>query len=225
VPERLRRVDARAKVPAAGPDAKGGAAAAGDGYAAGPGNAAGGNRPGGEGGLPSGSDADGTGDGLAFGPHMEGVDPVSKYSPSSGPFASDDYVSDVDKEGDSNLLNTVPFKFAGFFERVKERVKEQWDPNRVYQLRDPTGQLYGHKDRLTVLHITLDSGGNVLETNLETKSGLKFLDDEAVRAFWAAGPFVNPPRGLLDADGKIKFDFGFALLVASSRFQFFWRFE
>lgn len=152
----------------------------------------------------------------------DGLDPVRKYSPSAAPFASDDFIPNVDKEGETNLLNTAPYRYAGFFERVKGRVRMHWDPNTPYMRRDPSGQTYGHKDRLTVLRIVLDEDGNVLDTTIKTASGLKFLDDEAVRAFYAAGPFVNPPKGLIK-EGRIRFEFGFAFLVASSRHQFFWR--
>lgn len=167
-----------------------------------------------------------TPDGLALmQPRLEGLDPSAKYSPSRSPFASDDYLAGVDEEGDENLLNSVPYRYAGFFERVKEAVRVHWDPNRPYRLRDPSGEVYGHKDRLTVLRVTLDSRGKLLETSVSMKSGLRFLDDEAVRAMVAASPFLNPPEGLVDADGKIRFEFGFAFLVASSRKSFFWRFQ
>ena len=174
--------------------------------------------------LPGGSPA--ASDGIAFlNTPFEGLDPAAKYSPSAAPFASDDYLPHVKDEGDTNVLNTVPYRYVGFFERVKNRVRIHWDPNRPYRLRDPSGELYGHKDRLTVLRVVLDANGNVLDTHIATKSGLKFLDEEAVRAFWAAGPFLNPPKGLVKEDGKIRFDFGFAFLVASSRHKFFWRWQ
>lgn len=165
-------------------------------------------------------------DGFALmAPELAGRDPVSKYQPSSAPFASDDYVPDVDKTGETNMLNTVPYRYAGFFERVKRGVRRHWDPNRIYRLRDPSGELFGHKDRYTVLTVVLDNRGYILDTTITSPSGLKFLDNEALRAFGAAGPFLNPPSGLASDDGKIRFDFGFAFLLASSRQQFFWRWQ
>ncbi len=158
-------------------------------------------------------------------PELAGHDPVSKYQPSAAPFASDDFVPDVEKTGETNLLNTVPYRYAGFFERIKRGVRRHWDPNRVYRLRDPSGELYGHKDRYTVLSVVLDDRGYILDTTITSPSGLKFLDNEALRAFGAAGPFLNPPNGLASDDGKIRFDFGFAFLIASSRQQFFWRWQ
>ena len=177
-------------------------------------------------GQPSGPDGlpEGPPDGLALRPALEGVDPARKYSPSAAPFASDDYIGDVNEEGDTNLLNTIPYRYVGFFERVKRNVRHHWDPNRVYRLRDPSGDIYGHRDRFTMLSVVLDSRGYVLDTSIVGESGLQFLDDEAVRSFWAAGPFLNPPKALVGTDGKIRFDFTFGFLVASSRRTFNWSF-
>ena len=165
-------------------------------------------------------------DGLAMmPPNLAGVDPFDKYSPSVAPFASDDYIRGVEDEGETNLLNTMPFRYAGFFERVKRAVRQHWDPNRVWRLRDPSGELYGHRDRFTALNIVLDSDGHIVDASITGQSGLKFLDDEAVRSFWAAGPFINPPSGLVKDDGRIRFTFTFGFLLASSRRSFDWRLQ
>ena len=160
-----------------------------------------------------------------FEQRLDGIDPLEKYMPSMAPYASDDYISDVDKEGETNALNTVPFRYMGFFERVKNRVRPYWDPNSAYRLHDPTGEMYGHKDRLTIVNVVLDSRGYVLDTTYKDRCGLKFLDEEARDALLSAGPFLNPPEDLVGQDGKIRFEFGFAFLVASSRHRFFWRLQ
>jgi len=108
---------------------------------------------------------------------------------------------------------------------VKRGVRQQWDPNKVWRLRDPTGELYGHRDRFTSIDIVLDSSGRIVGATVVGESGLKFLDDEARRAFWAAGPFLNPPSGLIKDDGKIRFTFTFGFLLASSRRTFDWRLQ
>jgi TonB family protein len=41
------------------------------------------------------------------------------------------------------------------------------------------------------------------------KSGVSFLDDEAINAFRLAQPFPNPPQGLVDENQLITFHFGF----------------
>jgi DNA ligase (NAD+) len=49
--------------------------------------------------------------------------------------------------------------------------------------------------------------------------------DEAKRAMWAASPFTNPPEGLVAADGRIRFEFGFVFLLSSAKHRLFWRLE
>jgi len=85
------------------------------------------------------------------------------------------------------------------------------------------GDIYPRRDRSTLLSVVLDSKGKVLEARVVQASGLKFLDDEAVRAMWAASPYTNPPRGLLGEDGRVRFQFGFVLMT-SMRDDLFWRF-
>jgi TonB family protein len=125
------------------------------------------------------------------------------------PGAFPDHLKDVE-EGDETLLNTKEFKFASFFNRVKRSVAQHWNPGREYERRDPKGNVYGFKSRLTVLLIVLTPEGAVKRIVLDQPSGLGFLDDEAIRAFRAGAPFPNPPRRLVDArTNEISFRFGF----------------
>lgn len=120
-----------------------------------------------------------------------------------------DYIENV-PEGEKTLLNTKRWRFASFFNRVKRAVAQQWHPGRVYRRHDPTGNIYGFRKRLTVLKVTLDKKGAIKNIVLKKPCGLGFLDDEAVRAFKAAGPFPNPPSRLVDPKtGLITFSFGF----------------
>ena len=45
-----------------------------------------------------------------------------------------------------------------------------------------------------------------------TPCGVTALDEEAVRAFRSAGPFPNPPEGLIQKDNLITFVFGFTVV-------------
>jgi len=126
-------------------------------------------------------------------------------------FVSDDALLDVNEVGERTNLNARQFRYWDFFQRVRQRVKEQWRPNEAYQRRDPTWSIYQRQNRLTVLQVVLDRDGNVVTARQVRKSGLGFLDDEALRAFTSAGPFANPPAGLADESGRIVFNFGFYL--------------
>jgi TonB family protein len=122
--------------------------------------------------------------------------------------APNDHLKDVE-EGDGTYLNTREWKYASFFNRVKQSVGTQWNPNASLVRRDPTGNIYSGRDRYTLLNITLDESGRVADISVEKSSGLDFLDLEAIESFKRAQPFPNPPSGLLEDDSKVRFKFGF----------------
>lgn len=131
-----------------------------------------------------------------------------------------DYLPDVDDEGDTNILNTRKFRYADFFNRVRDKIAEEWAPNEVWRSHDPTGQKYGVKDRYTVLRVTLDREGAVKNVRVMRESGLPFLDQEASRAFLAASPFPNPPKGMQNAEGEVEVPFGFMFEISNRQFRF-----
>ncbi len=122
--------------------------------------------------------------------------------------APNDHLKDTE-EGDGTYLNTREFKYASFFNRVKQSVGTHWNPNATLMRRDPTGSTYSGRDRHTLLSVTLDERGRVANISIEKSCGLDFLDLEAVESFKRAQPFPNPPAGLLEDDSKVRFKFGF----------------
>jgi TonB family protein len=122
--------------------------------------------------------------------------------------APNDHLRDVE-QGEGTLLNTREWKFAPFFNRVKQSVGMHWNPNTQLRRRDPTGTIYSGKDRYTLVNVTLDQKGVLEDIRIEKSSGLDFLDLEAVASFQRAQPFPNPPAGLLEDDSKVRFSFGF----------------
>lgn len=121
------------------------------------------------------------------------------------------------ESGDFTALNSKKWKYAPFFNRMKRQVAQNWHPDRVYLRRDPTGKIYGRKDRVTVLQVSLNPNGSLSKVIIEKQSGVDFLDDEAVRAFQMAQPFPNPPSGLVDQDNLITFSFGFHFQIGGSQ--------
>ncbi|HSP80116.1 MAG TPA: TonB family protein [Myxococcaceae bacterium] len=122
--------------------------------------------------------------------------------------APNDHLSDAE-EGEGTFLNTREWKYASFFNRVKQSVGTHWDPNTVLIRRDPTGNIYSGRDRHTVVEVTLDERGHVADITLVKSCGLDFLDLEAIQSFKRAQPFPNPPSGLLEEDSRVRFKFGF----------------
>lgn len=120
-----------------------------------------------------------------------------------------DALKDVD-EGEETALDSKKWKFASFFNRVKKQVQDHWHPDEVYRRRDPTGAIYGHTNRLTVVRVQLKPDGHLANVAIDLPCELEFLDDEAIQAFREAEPFPNPPRALIDGNnGLINFQFGF----------------
>jgi len=120
------------------------------------------------------------------------------------------------EQGEYTALNTRKWKYATFFNRVKRQVAQNWHPEQAYRLRDPNGNIYGTKDRLTVLTVSLQADGTLHKVIISNPSGVDFLDDEAIKAFELAEPFPNPPGGLVDGDSRmITFRFGFSFEINS----------
>ncbi len=138
------------------------------------------------------------------------------------PDGTSDHLPNIE-EGDKTVLNANAYRFADYFLQMKRAVERQWRPGEIYLRRDPTGEVYGVKDRYTVLRVTLDAKGRVVELLTSRQSGLDFMDAEAKRAMRDAGPYPNPPDGLADGDGMIRFEFGFFFEVSNGRGRFNWR--
>ncbi|MFU8804957.1 MAG: energy transducer TonB family protein [Bradymonadaceae bacterium] len=125
---------------------------------------------------------------------------------------------DVD-EGEENLLNRRHTKYWSFFDRLVEQIRPHWRPRELMMHHDPHGNVYGVSDRITVLFITLSSDGSLYQLRVLRSCGVDILDEEALRAVRRAAPFPNPPKGLQDSDGMIRFSFGFHLEVRHGQFR------
>ncbi len=126
---------------------------------------------------------------------------------------SADYLHDID-EADATGLNTKKWKFAAFFNRMKRLVQGEWHPDQLLSRHDPSGRIYGSKDRVSVLRVALKLDGRVQDVSIKQSSGVEFLDEEAMSAFRRAQPFENAPQPLADADGVIRFNFAFIVQLS-----------
>ncbi len=114
--------------------------------------------------------------------------------------------------GDETLVNSKRWKYASFFNRVRDQIAQHWDPVSVRRARDPDGTRWGSRTRTTRLLISLNPDGSLKRVSVERSCGIQELDTEAIRAVRSAHPFNNPPRQLIDPKtGLIEFTFGFIL--------------
>lgn len=124
--------------------------------------------------------------------------------------ANNDFIEDVEL-GDITRLNTVEYKYFGFYERIRTKLEQYWgnslrEKARAYM--QSGRRLPANENLITALTIFLNSQGEITKVLLKGSSGLNILDDAAIESFNKAGPFPNPPKGMLkDGHAKIQWSF------------------
>jgi len=127
--------------------------------------------------------------------------------------ASNDYLKDV-KDGDRTLLSTKEFVYFGYYRRIRQRLEVAWNSKLRAALQAYMSggrKLASDKDYVTGVVVVLDSNGMITAVQLLQKSGATDLDAAAVDAFNEAGPFPDPPSGLIDQNGEIRITWSFVL--------------
>lgn len=127
--------------------------------------------------------------------------------------ANNDYLPDVKKQGVQTLLNSREFVYFSYFKRIRERLEMFWGPKireKVERI-SATGKHLSGTDKITGVTVALNSQGRIVKVDLIERSGVREIDDAAVEAFNKAGPFPNPPQGLMEADGLIRVRWDFVL--------------
>lgn len=131
----------------------------------------------------------------------------------SGEQSPKDYIQGM-KEGEQTALNTREFMFFGYYQRIRERLDRAWVPilrHNLTLLYKRGRTLASETDYSTKVMVVMNTGGEITRVEVETESGAHDLDDAAVRAFNQAGPFPNPPRGMVDLKGEIRIPWEFVL--------------
>jgi|GEM_PF-582934 len=113
-------------------------------------------------------------------------------------------------EGAENMLNTAESVYYSFYSRMYEQIGPLWQSiltERVMSKRRAPG------DYLTQADVVFDGDGNFVEARILSSSGVPDFDN-AVPAAWRKVPrFPNPPRGLIQRDGKIHMGWTFAVRI------------
>ena len=131
--------------------------------------------------------------------------PKARTAPASGPGApqsgTDQAILD-DKlpEGSENLLNAQESVYYSFFARMYETIGPMWR-SRISSI-SPRPRLE-QGDYTTQVEVVMDTAGNVLDVKLLRSSGVPEFDQVVASAWRAAKQFPNPPRGLLESDGRV----------------------
>ena len=140
--------------------------------------------------------------------HKKKLGLMNGHKHSRGLASNNDFIEEVPL-GDFTRLNTIEFKYFGFYERIRRKLEQHWG----FSLRQKTGALRGkrisnNENYITSLIITLSNKGKITRVYLKGTSGIQELDDAAIESFNKAGPFPNPPQEMLKrGQARIKWSF------------------
>lgn len=116
--------------------------------------------------------------------------------------------------GDFTRLNSQEFEFYGFYHRIRQKLEQFWGLNIQEQAEKIFKQgrsIASETNLITSLSIKLNESGQIVDIAIKGASGIKELDDAAIESFNQAGPFPNPPKGMLGRDGKAVIEWGFVV--------------
>ena len=125
---------------------------------------------------------------------------------------NNDFVEEIPL-GDMTNLNTTEFKYYGFYHRIRQKLEQHWGSS----IKDKAKNLYrsgrrmpASENLITSVAVTLDETGKIINMQIQGSSGVRELDQAAIESFNKAGPFPNPPKGLL-IGGRATIQWGFVI--------------
>jgi TonB family protein len=122
----------------------------------------------------------------------------------------------IGRHAQPDAMNAAKYRmFASYFDHIKRKVFDAWQPAEVWRLVDPTGNIYGHANRVTEVGVCLSRDGTLVAVLVTLSSSVPELDNEALRAFSAAAPFARVPAAIVDDLGHVTFTFTFDFQLAT----------
>ncbi len=116
-------------------------------------------------------------------------------------------------EGAENMLNTVESVYYSFFARLETQIGPLWQSivrERLQRKMPPPG------DYLTQAVVVFDAEGNYLATQIHSSSGIPDFDSAISAAFLKIPRIPNPPRGLIQSDGRIHLGWSFNVRIGQN---------
>ncbi len=123
-----------------------------------------------------------------------------------------DFVEDIPL-GEMTRLNTVEYKYYGFYRRIKQKLEQYWGHSlhqKAEKLWKSGRRFPASENRITNLTVTIDHKGTIVDITIRSTSGVRELDEAAVESFNRAGPFPNPPKGMVK-NGFAQIEWGFVI--------------
>ncbi len=124
--------------------------------------------------------------------------------------STNDYLEDVPL-GDLTHLNTVEYKFYGYYFRIRQKLESFWGrtvQEKIEILATEGRMIASDDEHFTAVRIVMNPAGEIVDVIILGSSGVKELDDAAIESFNDAGPFPNPPKDLI-VNGRVTIEWGF----------------
>ncbi len=115
--------------------------------------------------------------------------------------------------GAETHLNTREFLYYSYFNRIKKKLRQHWEPLIFAKVRSLAKQgrfLASSGDKDTRVVLVLDDTGLIRKVQVITTSGVGDIDEAAVDALNEAAQFPNPPKDLI-RDGFVTLTWNFIL--------------
>jgi TonB family protein len=151
----------------------------------------------------------------AFRPSFNPSQFMKKAEEGSGSEASktNDHIKDKTPSMET-ILSTREFVYYTYYQRIRTQIRQYWEPSirgKVKKIFASGRSIASEKDHVTRVIIILDKNGSLMNVQVVGESGVRDLDDAAIEAFRAAEPFPNPPKGIIEGDGRIRINWDFIL--------------
>lgn len=150
--------------------------------------------------------------------NMQKINDMIKNTKSNSFIANDDNFEKININ--EQKLDSWQWQQHSFFYRLKQKIAQNWHPQKQMYMFDPQGNLLGSKDRATLIKVTIDNKGNLIKAHITKSSDVAYLDEEALSAIKLAQPFINPPKELFIKDSLFSFDFGFFVYLNKNILDF-----
>jgi len=150
---------------------------------------------------------------LLLGAYGCGSTPVVRPGGDSGPTVRGTCASDGEPTGTGPARTSAPPKLAGYIDQIRETVNRNWHPRQALKSLNARGVTFEPGELSLELRVILHSDGQVACLRVLRSSGIEELDRAGIWAFESVSDFPNPPVGIADADGEIRFNFTFAVIL------------
>lgn len=126
--------------------------------------------------------------------------------------SSNDRLQGVE-EGIETILNSKEFLFFAYYDRIKAQLQGHWEPAIRDRMRIEyrLGRVPASAEQKTAVRFILKADGSLESLDVLSSSGHRGLDDAALSSIKRSAPFPNPPKGMVDSNGRVVINWDFII--------------